>query len=53
MKEQREREFAEAPVRSRRTPAPAYPEERDELRETMNGWMSGATDEQLRRAAAI
>jgi MEMO1 family protein len=41
MKEQREREFAEAPVRSPSHAGSAYPDEPEVLRETIDGWMAG------------
>ncbi len=41
MKQQRQREFAEAPVRAPSHAGSAYPEDREELRETMNAWMPG------------
>jgi AmmeMemoRadiSam system protein B len=40
MKHQRQREFAESPVRVPSHAGSAYPTDRGELRETMNGWMS-------------
>ena len=39
MKRQRQREFAEAPVRAPSHGGSAYPNDLGELRETMNGWM--------------
>jgi MEMO1 family protein len=39
MKRQRQREFAEAPVRAPSHSGSAYPNDPGELRETMNGWM--------------
>ena len=39
MKERREREFAEAPVRQPSHAGSAYPETREELQETMHHWM--------------
>jgi hypothetical protein len=41
LKEQREREFAEAPVRLPSHAGSGYPNEPAELREVMNGWMAG------------
>jgi len=41
LKEERQREFAEAPVRAPSHMGSAYPEEKAELRETMNAWMGG------------
>jgi AmmeMemoRadiSam system protein B len=41
MKERREREFAEAPVRQPSHAGSGYPEEREELRDTMRHWMAG------------
>jgi AmmeMemoRadiSam system protein B len=43
LKEERQREFAEAPVRNPSHAGSAYPEETAELRETMNGWMGGVS----------
>lgn len=42
LKEQREREFAEAPVRLPSHAGSGYPNEPAELRERMNGWMAGS-----------
>jgi hypothetical protein len=42
LKEQSEREFAEAPVRLPSHAGSAYPNEPGELREAMNGWMAEA-----------
>jgi len=42
MKELREREFAEAPVREPSHAGSGYPENRDELHETMQHWMGGS-----------
>jgi len=39
MKRQRQREFAEAPLRAPSHAGSAYPSDPGELRETMNGWM--------------
>jgi AmmeMemoRadiSam system protein B len=44
MKAEREREFAEAPVREPSHAGSAYPDERDELRQTMDRWMDGAVN---------
>lgn len=41
MKEQRERAFAEAIVRQPSHAGSGYPEDRDELRQTMDQWMGG------------
>ncbi len=41
LKEQREREFAEAPVRLPSHAGSGYPDEPAELRKVMNGWMAG------------
>lgn len=41
MKERREREFAEAPARQPSHAGSGYPDDRDELRETMRHWMGG------------
>ena len=43
LKEERHREFAEASVRSPSHAGSAYPEDVTELRETMDGWMGGAS----------
>jgi MEMO1 family protein len=41
MKEQRERAFAEAPVRTPSHAGSAYPDQPGALRETIDGWMAG------------
>ncbi len=51
LKEQREREFAEAPVRLPSHTGSGYPDEPAELREVMNGWMSGAAPAEASTAA--
>src|SRR5580704_17592866 len=47
LKEKREREFAEAPVRLPSHAGSGYPSEPAELREVMNGWMAGPTQAEL------
>jgi len=44
LKEQREREFAEAKVRQPSHAGSGYPEDRDELRQTMQQWMGGQVE---------
>jgi AmmeMemoRadiSam system protein B len=45
LKERREREFAEAPVRQPSHAGSGYPENRDELRQTMQQWMGGQVEQ--------